>query len=100
MGSALKIGVKSYSVGPVCPVVGHLAQESVPRCAVTMVVSRETTRRLYHLRGHGRVRQDHPDAQLGGTVAFPGTRRHGNGGAGRSAGCPEDPPNSADRQSV
>src|ERR1022692_2661673 len=72
-------------------VVGDLAQGPVARCAVTIVVSRETTRRLYHLRRHGWVRQDHPDAPLGGTVAFPGTRCYGNGGARRSAGCPEDP---------
>src|ERR1022692_3311773 len=112
MRSALIMVGKSDSYGPLCPPVGDLAQfrwgmlklarrpEGRPcpatmPCPATIEIHRETTRHLYHFRGHGRVRQDHADAPPGGTLALPGALRHGNGGARRPAHRPENPADSA-----
>src|ERR1035437_1121528 len=94
-GSALIMVGESDRYSPICPFVGDLAQGSAARCPVTIEIHCETTRDVYHFRGHGRERQDHPDAPVGGTLAFPGADRAGNGGARWSADRAENPADSA-----
>src|SRR6266496_1378172 len=78
--------------------VGDFAQRvlGIPHGqAVTIRTHSENTRDLYYFRGHGWLWQDHPDAPVGGTAAFPGAHRNGNGRAGRTADRTEDQADSA-----
>ncbi len=57
--------------------------------------SRESTGHFHHLRGHGRVRQNHADAAAGGAAARDGANGARDGRAGRHAHRRQDPPHSA-----